>query len=61
MLQVGMAQGVNLAHNRLQDIVNRLKQHTMTKSGMNPKVDFYFSKANLPAGKEESGRKNWSN
>ncbi len=23
----------------------------MTKSGMNPKVDFYFSKANLPAGK----------
>src|SRR5438045_3790500 len=23
----------------------------MTKSGMNPKVDFYFNKANLPAGK----------
>ena len=45
MLQVGMAQGVNLAHNRLQDIVNRLKQHTMTKSGMNPKVNVYLSKA----------------
>ncbi len=45
MLQVGMAQGVNLAHNRLQDIVNRLKQHTMTKSRMNPKVNVYLSKA----------------
>ena len=24
MLQIGMAQGVNMAHNRLQDIVKRL-------------------------------------
>jgi hypothetical protein len=25
MLQIGMAQGMNMAHNRLQDIVNKLK------------------------------------
>jgi uncharacterized protein YndB with AHSA1/START domain len=25
MLQIGMAQGMNMAHNRLQDIVNKFK------------------------------------
>jgi len=25
MLQIGMAQGMNMAHNRLQDIVSKLK------------------------------------
>jgi hypothetical protein len=25
MLQIGMSQGMNMAHNRLQDIVNKLK------------------------------------
>jgi hypothetical protein len=25
LLQIGMAQGMNMAHNRLQDIVNKLK------------------------------------
>src|ERR1035437_7048037 len=29
----------------LQGIITRLKQQTMTMSGMNPEVDFYFDKA----------------
>jgi hypothetical protein len=31
MLQIGMSQGMNMAHSRLQDIVSKLKLHTMTR------------------------------
>ena len=40
-----MAQRVNRAQNRPQDIVNTAKQKTMTKSTINPKLDAYFNRA----------------
>jgi uncharacterized protein YdeI (YjbR/CyaY-like superfamily) len=36
---------LKIAHNRSQDIVNKLNFHTMTKSEMNPKVGLYLRKA----------------
>jgi uncharacterized protein YdeI (YjbR/CyaY-like superfamily) len=45
MLKLPFAQAINMAHNRVQDIVSKLQQHAITKDNMNPKVDEYLRKA----------------
>ncbi len=46
ILKLPFSMGINMAHNRIEEIVRQLKYHTVATSIMNPRVDFFLSRRN---------------